>query len=205
MLVIEDDAEMLTDLNMSIAGIGLTVEGAQDAAEGLALFERYLTEYQEHPDVVVTDLHMPGLLGTELAKGVKKLAPDARNSHQRLHHRRGQQYRLPHVDVVAEAVAHRGLAAALEAVDATPGVVSAAATAYPPLARAIMAAIASASPVTAHSCAASRSSRAGIPADLAMAERQGVQKFVKIPARSNCVAKQIVTAVNSWKPMPLTL
>lgn len=77
-LIIEDDAEMLTNLKMSVIGIGLTVEGAREATEGLALFEGYLAEHDEHPDVVVTDLHMPGFLGTELAKRVKLLAPETR-------------------------------------------------------------------------------------------------------------------------------
>ena len=77
-LIIEDDPEMLTSLNMSIQGIGLTAEGAKEAGEGLARFEQYLSEYGEHPDVVVTDLHMPGLLGTELAKRIKQVAPETR-------------------------------------------------------------------------------------------------------------------------------
>lgn len=77
-LIIEDDADMLTNLKMAIMGIGLTAEGAREAGEGIAQFEGYLAEYGEHPGVVITDLHMPGILGTELAKRVKKLAPETR-------------------------------------------------------------------------------------------------------------------------------
>lgn len=74
-LVIEDDLEMLTNISSAVIGIGLLAEGARDAAEGLAKFEGYLAEHGRAPRLVITDLHMPGLLGTELAKRVKKLAP----------------------------------------------------------------------------------------------------------------------------------
>ena len=77
-LVIEDDADMLVNMKMSLVGVGLTAEGASDAAAGLAQFEEYLKQYGEAPAIVITDLHMPGLLGTELARHVKKLAPNTR-------------------------------------------------------------------------------------------------------------------------------
>ncbi|MEI6502808.1 MAG: response regulator, partial [Armatimonadota bacterium] len=57
---------------------GLVVEGAAEASAGLARFEHYLQEYGKTPPAVITDLHMPGLLGTELAKRIKKLVPETR-------------------------------------------------------------------------------------------------------------------------------
>lgn len=77
-LVIEDDAEMLTNINTAIVGAGLSAEGARDAGEGLRKFDQYLTDYGHGPATVITDLHMPGLLGTELARRVKNLAPGTR-------------------------------------------------------------------------------------------------------------------------------
>lgn len=77
-LVIEDDAEMLTNINTAIVGAGLSAEGARDAGEGLRKFGQYLTDYGHGPATVITDLHMPGLLGTELARRVKNLAPETR-------------------------------------------------------------------------------------------------------------------------------
>lgn len=77
-LVIEDDVEMLTNINTAIVGAGLSAEGARDAGEGLKKFDQYLTDYGHAPATVITDLHMPGLLGTELARRVKNLAPDTR-------------------------------------------------------------------------------------------------------------------------------
>ncbi|MEN6400471.1 MAG: response regulator, partial [Armatimonadia bacterium] len=77
-LVIEDDVEMLTNINTAIIGAGLTAEGARDAGEALQKLDEYLTDYGHAPATVITDLHMPGLLGTELARRVKNLAPDTR-------------------------------------------------------------------------------------------------------------------------------
>lgn len=77
-LVIEDDLEMLTNISSAIIGAGLTAEGARDAGEGLVKFERYLNDHGHAPATVITDLHMPGLLGTELARRIKKIAPTTR-------------------------------------------------------------------------------------------------------------------------------
>lgn len=77
-LVIEDDAEMLTNIKSALHGAGLFAEGAREANEGLVRFEHYLHEFGQAPETVITDLHMPGLLGTELAKRIKKLVPATR-------------------------------------------------------------------------------------------------------------------------------
>lgn len=77
-LVIEDDLEMLTNIRMALIGAGLTAEGAREAGAALTQFEQYLAESGEAPAALITDLHMPGLLGTELAKRIKSLAPATR-------------------------------------------------------------------------------------------------------------------------------
>lgn len=74
-LVIEDDADMLTTIKTALHGAGLIAEGAREATEGLARFEHHLEKHGQTPETVITDLHMPGLLGTELAKRIKQLAP----------------------------------------------------------------------------------------------------------------------------------
>jgi two-component system, cell cycle sensor histidine kinase and response regulator CckA len=77
-LVVEDDVETLTHMVSSLAAMGLRPQGVRRAEEALSSFEEYLRSHQEAPPVLVTDLHLPGLLGTELARRVKQLAPNTR-------------------------------------------------------------------------------------------------------------------------------
>jgi two-component system cell cycle sensor histidine kinase/response regulator CckA len=77
-LVVEDDVEMLTHVNSSLTAMGFRVEGARAADEALAKFEQYLRQQGRGPAAVITDLHLPGLLGTELARRIKKIAPATR-------------------------------------------------------------------------------------------------------------------------------
>lgn len=77
-LAIEDDPEMLMYLKNSLTGMGYLTDGVRDAAQALNRFERYLNETGKTPGLVITDLHMPGLLGTELARRIKKLVPSTR-------------------------------------------------------------------------------------------------------------------------------
>ncbi len=77
-LVVEDDVEMLTHMTSSLAAMGFCVEGARAANEALTKFEQYLRQQGRAPAALITDLHLPGLLGTELARRVKKIAPKTR-------------------------------------------------------------------------------------------------------------------------------
>ncbi len=77
-LVVDDDKRMLNTLKASLVGAGLVAEGAEDAETGLRKFEDYLRNSQRAPGVVVADLRMPGLLGTDMAQRIKQLAPDTR-------------------------------------------------------------------------------------------------------------------------------
>ncbi|MCE5238968.1 response regulator [bacterium] len=77
-LVVEDDVETLTYMNSSLTAMGFRTEGARAADEALTKFEQYLREQGQGPSALITDLHLPGLLGTELARRVKRMAPATR-------------------------------------------------------------------------------------------------------------------------------
>lgn len=77
-LVVEDDVETLTHISSSLAALGLRPEEARHAQEALGKFEDCLRYHGAAPGAVITDLHLPGLLGTELARRIKQLAPATR-------------------------------------------------------------------------------------------------------------------------------
>jgi len=77
-LVVEDDVELLTRISSSLAALGFHAEGVRAADEALAKFEQYLRQEGRAPTSMITDLHLPGLLGTELARRIKKIAPATR-------------------------------------------------------------------------------------------------------------------------------
>jgi signal transduction histidine kinase len=77
-LVVEDDERVLNSIQAVLLAGGMTTEGALDAGAGLRKFEGYLNAASYGPRAVVTDLRLPGLLGTDLARRVKELAPQTR-------------------------------------------------------------------------------------------------------------------------------
>jgi signal transduction histidine kinase len=77
-IVVEDDAETLTHISSSLAAMGFRVEGARTADEALAKFDQCLRQHNRGAGALVTDLHLPGLLGTELARRIKAVAPATR-------------------------------------------------------------------------------------------------------------------------------
>ena len=77
-LVVDDDAEVLSSLKAMLIGAGLTVESVEDASAGLSKFVAYVEEARGVPSVVVTDLRLPGLLGTDMAQRVKEMSPETR-------------------------------------------------------------------------------------------------------------------------------
>lgn len=77
-LVVEDDERVLNSMRAVLLAGGMTADGAADAGEGLEKFERYLGETGCAPQAVVTDLRLPGLLGTDLARRIKELSPSTR-------------------------------------------------------------------------------------------------------------------------------
>jgi DNA-binding NtrC family response regulator len=69
-MVVDDDAETLALLREVVAKEGYEVEIAEDAETAL----RRLGEWQ--PDLVITDIHMPGMDGLALLAAVREKAPD---------------------------------------------------------------------------------------------------------------------------------
>jgi CheY-like chemotaxis protein len=71
-LVIDDDEGQRTLVRAMLTGAGHQVEEADGGAEGLRKFGA------TKPDLVLTDIHMPGLDGHEVISALKVLHPDVR-------------------------------------------------------------------------------------------------------------------------------
>jgi len=69
-LIVDDDRANLETLARIFAKEGWAVAQAASGAEALEVVRR------ERPDVVVTDLMMPGMSGEELLRAVKAIAPE---------------------------------------------------------------------------------------------------------------------------------
>ena len=66
-LVVEDEAKMRRLLELQLGEEGFVVHSASDAEAGLQLLVR------EKPDLVVTDLRLPGMSGLEFLQAVKRV------------------------------------------------------------------------------------------------------------------------------------
>ncbi len=64
-LVIDDDALLLRALRINLCAREYTVSTASDARSGLAAMAR------ERPDVVIVDLGLPDIDGTEVIRGIR--------------------------------------------------------------------------------------------------------------------------------------
>jgi len=69
-MVVDDDAETLALLREVVAKEGYQVETAEDAETAL----QRLAEWQ--PDLVITDIHMPGMDGLALLAAIREKAPE---------------------------------------------------------------------------------------------------------------------------------
>src|ERR1700730_14709414 len=65
-LIVEDEAKMRRLLELRLGEEGFAVHSAADAETGLQLLVR------EKPDLVVTDLRLPGMSGLEFLQAVKR-------------------------------------------------------------------------------------------------------------------------------------
>jgi signal transduction histidine kinase/ActR/RegA family two-component response regulator len=72
-LVVEDETSLGTLVRRTLTRNGFTVHGAENAAEALSMIESGLV-----PDLLLTDVVMPGMSGRELATRVRQLCPDVR-------------------------------------------------------------------------------------------------------------------------------
>jgi PAS domain S-box-containing protein len=70
LLLIDDEPDILRVLSMSLKADGYDVVSAQNGPEGIAAFEK------EKPDIVITDIKMPGMDGIEVLKKIKDLNTD---------------------------------------------------------------------------------------------------------------------------------
>ncbi len=71
LLLIDDEPDILRVLSMSLRADGYEVFTAENGAAGLEAFEK------ENPDIVITDIKMPGMDGIEVLGKIKAREPDA--------------------------------------------------------------------------------------------------------------------------------
>ncbi len=65
-LIVDDDNLARKSLNITLAEAGFTVLEAEDGAKGLA------TALAEHPDIILTDVHMPEKDGLEMVSDLRQ-------------------------------------------------------------------------------------------------------------------------------------
>ena len=65
-LLVEDDPDQFDAIAFALDSAGYQVEHARDGSEALAVLQRF------QPDVIVTDLVMPGMSGDEFIRAVRK-------------------------------------------------------------------------------------------------------------------------------------
>ena len=68
-LLIDDEPDIVRVLSMSLKADGYDVIPAYSGVEGIEIFEK------EKPDIVLTDIKMPGMDGIEVLKQVKSIEP----------------------------------------------------------------------------------------------------------------------------------
>lgn len=66
-LTIDDEAVIAQLLEIILEPQGYTMCAAHSGLEGLRLFE------EERPDIVLLDMHMPGMNGMQVVRGIKKM------------------------------------------------------------------------------------------------------------------------------------
>ncbi len=69
-LLVDDEQGIRNVLNITLTHAGFKVLVARDGDEGLVIFK------SDKPDIVITDIKMPGIDGIELLKQIKQISPD---------------------------------------------------------------------------------------------------------------------------------
>ena len=67
LLLVDDEPDILRVLSMSLKADGYEVQTASSGEDALRVFSN------EKPDIVITDIKMPGMNGIEVLRGVKKI------------------------------------------------------------------------------------------------------------------------------------
>ena len=70
-LLIDDEPDIVRVLSMSLKADGYDVIPAHSGTEGIEVFER------ERPDIVLTDIKMPGMDGIQVLKKIKSIEPQS--------------------------------------------------------------------------------------------------------------------------------
>jgi len=70
LLLVDDEPGIRKVLGITLSDDGYTVHGAGSGEEALSLFEKH------RPQIVLTDIKMPGMGGIELLKRIKQMSPD---------------------------------------------------------------------------------------------------------------------------------
>ena len=68
-LIVDDEQHVLRVLKLSLEREGYAVEVCANGREALEIMER------EHPDVLITDIHMPIMDGEELCRTIEQSMP----------------------------------------------------------------------------------------------------------------------------------
>jgi YesN/AraC family two-component response regulator len=68
-LVIDDEKATLSMFRLFLDAYGYTVYTAENGAEGLTIFQK------EKPEIVLTDIKMPGIDGLAVLQQIKEIAP----------------------------------------------------------------------------------------------------------------------------------
>jgi len=71
-LIVEDSADVLSVLRMELEWVGYCVDAVTNGTDGLAIAQ------QTAPDVIVSDIGMPGMDGLEFIKRIRKIPGLAR-------------------------------------------------------------------------------------------------------------------------------
>jgi YesN/AraC family two-component response regulator len=70
-LVIDDEKATLSMFRLFLDAYGYTVYTAENGTEGLAIFQK------EKPEIVLTDIKMPGIDGLAVLQQIKEIDPNA--------------------------------------------------------------------------------------------------------------------------------
>jgi CheY-like chemotaxis protein len=73
-LVVDDEESVIRSLTATLAKLGLKVQVAQSGPEGIECFLRHREEIL----LVLADIVMPGMYGTELADQIRKIDPEVK-------------------------------------------------------------------------------------------------------------------------------